>query len=338
MYQSIRVLLFFCVLFVVTKHSTSFRSSYTYQVYALRSDTKLNYDEHLLRREHRADEKLSLKNVIVNPKQKNRMNTPNYVYGFKNVTYYPNLHTELDHFLIFMTEYGISSQEEPIRLTTAEPYLRHSKLFIGWFLKSQNLHDKLNISIKDIFKTKEKESAQPIVNYIQWLKYERKASPSYISNVLRGLGKLVKFRFSSESQNEVDYKLIGKSYDDIPIVRELRRQHTVASRVSKSAPRISDEKKKWITWEEFLDVINKIKIDTDLILTQYENTTDSQKAHAAYTMQKYLILSFFSQVPDRQRTFRELDLDKTFLRQENHWIIKHGPVFIQSLFVIQNSY
>ena len=38
-------------------------------------------------------------------------------------------------------------------------------------------------------------------------------------------------------------------------------------------------------------------------------------------------LAFFSCVPDRQRTFRELEIGKTFLKDlnTNCWTIKHGP-------------
>ncbi len=65
-----------------------------------------------------------------------------------------------------------------------------------------------------------------------------------------------------------------------------------------------------------------------------------QKKEIAVTFQYYLILSFFACVPDRQRTFRELELGRNFLRVETAqqtseggdddeainndiWIIKH---------------
>ena len=47
----------------------------------------------------------------------------------------------------------------------------------------------------------------------------------------------------------------------------------------------------------------------------------------AVAFQRYLILSFFSVVPDRQRTIRELWLGTTFQREDSDgtWVIKHGP-------------
>lgn len=43
--------------------------------------------------------------------------------------------------------------------------------------------------------------------------------------------------------------------------------------------------------------------------------------------QQYLILSFLACVPDRQRTIRELELKRSFIRdvQNGVWTIKHGP-------------
>lgn len=70
------------------------------------------------------------------------------------------------------------------------------------------------------------------------------------------------------------------------------------------------------------------------------------KKRIAAKLQRYLILAFFSVVPDRQRTIRELSLGTTFQREghivnanrkgdsknvgeesqtNGHWVIKHGP-------------
>jgi hypothetical protein len=57
---------------------------------------------------------------------------------------------------------------------------------------------------------------------------------------------------------------------------------------------------------------------------------DAPRRRIAIKFQNYLVLAFFSCIPDRQRTFRELELGRTFLRDESsnymspRWIIKHG--------------
>ena len=58
---------------------------------------------------------------------------------------------------------------------------------------------------------------------------------------------------------------------------------------------------------------------------------ETQKKEIATTFQQYLILSFFACVPDRQRTYRELELGRNFIRtvEESNdgdgavWVIKH---------------
>ena len=43
----------------------------------------------------------------------------------------------------------------------------------------------------------------------------------------------------------------------------------------------------------------------------------SQRKEIATTFQHYLLLSFFACVPDRQRTYRELQLGRNFIRLED---------------------
>merc|ERR1712137_550571 len=47
----------------------------------------------------------------------------------------------------------------------------------------------------------------------------------------------------------------------------------------------------------------------------------------ATAFQKYLVLAIFSHVPDRQRTIRELELGRSFVKLESNgnWCIQHTP-------------
>ena len=66
------------------------------------------------------------------------------------------------------------------------------------------------------------------------------------------------------------------------------------------------------------------KHDTQLLIEKYQNTNiKSQKEYVALNIQKFLLLSFFSQVPDRQRTFREIEIGKNFIKEKSNWIILH---------------
>lgn len=52
------------------------------------------------------------------------------------------------------------------------------------------------LSLSSVFPDKSRESAKPVFEFIKWLKDKRKISVSYEANVLRGLTKLIKFRFA----------------------------------------------------------------------------------------------------------------------------------------------
>jgi len=187
-----------------------------------------------------------------------------------------------------------------------------------------------------VFPNKEATSAQPIIEYIVWLRKSRNISNNYEANLLRGLTKLIKFRFASESVADPTYG--EKSFHDIPVVRELRRlQRDASRRQSKSSERSSDEKKKWLSWTEYLGVVEALKEDVadeleQLVVAKEEGRTGGGLPPApigrriAKKYQRYLLLAFFSSLPDRQRTMRELEVGRTFIRNDetNTWEVKHG--------------
>jgi hypothetical protein len=165
------------------------------------------------------------------------------------------------------------------------------------------------------------------------LRSERKISVSYEANLLRGLIKLLKFRFARESQSDPAYGG-GKSFDDIPVVRELRKLHRDANKRQAVAPRSSNEDRKWLSWPEYLLVVQRSKTDLEFLLEHYDGadleqqeTVSLQDRKIAVAFQKYLILAFFADVPDRQRTMRELELGRSFVydTKSGCWCIKHAP-------------
>lgn len=276
------------------------------------------------------------KSVVVNNKAKQRhSNAPDqHNYGlpsnYKKI--YPNLAKELDDFLDFMITPSASVQESPIRKTTATVYIRHAKLFLGWYRQKIGLENgNDSLTINDIFPNKEATSAQPIIDFILWLRRTRDISDSYEANMLRGLTKLLKYRYRNESTADPSYG--EKSFSDIPVVRELRKLHRDANRRQTLSPRSSEEDRKWLDWDEYLRVVQLLKEDVEGEIQKYEamkrgtKTVTAVERRIATKFQSYLILSFFSCVPDRQRTFRELEMGKTFLRDSKMdcWVIKHGP-------------
>ena len=301
-----------------------------------------------------SSERPNIKSFIVNEAAQRRAAAvdTSYEYGLpRNYEQeFPRTAAELDDFVSFMTLPTTDSQgETPLRSATATTYIHHAKLFLGWYwnyympeLENQGVvdsSDKENLSIYKVFPTKEKESANSILIFLQWLRSTRNVSVSYEANLLRGLGKLLKFRFRKESTDDGEDRPFG----DLPVLRELRKWHNDANRRQKVAPRVSDEDRKWLSWPEYLLVVQSAgshllkmiqEYDTeyggsqaDTQLGARENQTQrSRQRTIAAAFQKYLILSFFSYIPDRQRTIRELEIGRSFVKNDqNQYTIKHKP-------------
>jgi hypothetical protein len=224
--------------------------------------------------------------------------------------------------------------------------LRHAKLFLGWCLDNDvgdyangsfPPRDPASISIFDIIPNKEKDSANTIIEFVLWLR-SRDVSVSYEANLLRGIIKFLKFRFAKESKTD---PMDGQNtFGDIPIIREVRKLHRDANKRQKLAPRSSDEHKKWITWKEYLHVIESSKNELLCLMEEYylqppiedlppfkQKVVEGKRRRIADAYVRYLILAIFSNIPDRQRTIRELEIGRTLVKDASagYWTIKHGP-------------
>lgn len=266
-------------------------------------------------------------------------------------TKYPKLAGELEAFYSFMTRPSTGSQEDSIRPATASVYMRHAKQFLGWYAVTHNKdqlqqkesgNDSSQLSLYAIFPDKEKKSADAVLEFILWLRSSRDISTSYEANILRGLTKVLKFRFAQISQSDPSYG--EKSFDDIPLIREIRKLHRDANKRQSVAPRSSDESQKWLTWPEYLQVVKQTQTELVGLLNEYKvndgsrppRQKEGKDGKVAYTpmqrkistcYQRYLILAIFSSVPDRQRTIRELEIGRSFQKEEGSgcWCIKHAP-------------
>ena len=294
----------------------------------------------------------NFKAVVVNSRAQSRRqkSSDGYEYGLPKDYHetYPTLAKELDNFYTFMTQPSTQSQEDPIRPATADVYLRHAKLFLGWHVRQSNsptdgsddnmVTTSSTVSLFEIVPNMDKESAGEIIDYILWLR-SRQVSVSYEANVLRGLLKLLKFRFASESTSEAA-TYGGTTFTDVPVIKELRKLHRDANKRQKTSSRSSNEQKKWLSWPEFLSVIASAKQETQQLAKDFRNTPGEKlQIKVAESFQRYLILAILATIPDRQRTIRELELGKTLIKLESNdddtnesssneggsWVVKHGP-------------
>lgn len=151
-----------------------------------------------------------------------------------------------------------------------------------------------SLSLYDIFPNPMAESVSPILQYVLWLRNERGISQNHEANILRGMIKLVKFRFANDNAcndgggNTIKTIMhqqplssltarrsltMTSSLDDLPIVLELRKLHRDAGNKGKKAPRSSDEDKKWLDWTEYLKVIRLLKSDLSEMIETYDEKT-----------------------------------------------------------------
>lgn len=333
------------------------------------------------------------KSTIVRPVAKRRLamcqtngnknNEMTFAYSLQPIEDYPICQQELQEFYQFMTVPSTDSQEEtPIRSATAQIYIRHAKLFLGWYwsiylpTQSTLLHEHVEainneamdhepmidhhqrnkklLSLYVIFPTKDKVHANPILQYILWLRTTRYIAVSYEANLLRGLCKLLKFRYRKESTHDAESAGMTAtashqnpaettSFNDIPVIHELRKLHRDANRRQAVAPRVSNEDHKWLSWPDYIKVVQQTKDDLLIQILAYDEAfqspkpmqksqMDIQRRRIAVSYQKYLILSFFANVPDRQRTIRELEIGRSLVRVDHNnkgsgaqWCIKHTP-------------
>jgi hypothetical protein len=284
--------------------------------------------------------KLVYKKVVVNEQAHRRRkkavlegNQHDYGLPSNYNEMFPLLETELGDFYSFMTRPFTASQEEHIRPATANVYLRHAKLFLGWYVNQHSCTASNSLSLFTIIPNKEKESADTVLEFVLWLRSSRGISVSYEANLLRGITKLIKFRFARESKADPTYG--DKAFDDIPMIREIRKLHRDANKRQSMAPRSSDEDRKWLSWPDYLQVVLSIKRGLLDFLDDYGDATpqpnegmySSTERKIATAYQYYLILAFFANVPDRQRTIRELELGRSFIKdvKQDVWTIKHAP-------------
>jgi hypothetical protein len=321
------------------------------------------------------DKPLLYKQTIVNKQAQQRkqktatLSRMDECYGLPSnyATLYPRLAQQLNDFLLFMTTPQVDSQDEdPLRHATASVYVRHAKQFLGWYISQSHRQQQeqtvnhtsdgglvvtwstagthnSSLDLYQIIPSKEKESATAIITFLLWLRQSRQISVSYEANLLRGLTKLLKFRFRKDSTTDPTYGG-SKSFDDIPVIRELRKLHRDANKRQAGAPRSSSEERKWLAWPEYLAVVNKAKENAENLLKEYsqqeqkrggdpKGDTQEQVEYTprqrkiAVAFQQYLILAFFANVPDRQRTIRELEIGRSFVKDAklNQWCIKHSP-------------
>ncbi|MEB3311423.1 MAG: hypothetical protein VKJ02_14445 [Snowella sp.] len=227
----------------------------------------------------------------------------------------------------FQTRVQVKYRQDPcVTKITSDKTCRSLLLILGWLHHCQGIPlAELNFQLLD--------NIDIAYDYTEWIREENKVSPKTEVIALVALLNLAKFLHYQES----DYrycKSINKNYIDIPLICDLRELIRVTNERIKTVQKTVNESVKWLDWPDYLLCVQYLLKDC----SPYTSDGQARTPRAiAGSYQKYLIAALLAYMPpDRQRTFRELEVGKTLVRGSvknsifipqinGKWYIKLGP-------------
>jgi len=223
----------------------------------------------------------------------------------------------------FGTERFYGAQSEPIAMVTAEKYADHLRAMLGWVHSVQGVAlDRLSFE-EHIVPSADRDGVKPAFEYIQWLVKERKIAVRTELLVLRSVLHAAKFIYHPHSKIRPNS---GETpYADLEVVKELRALINTRRKASKIAPRVADEKAKWLDWPQYINLCNELRKECAALMQAKNEVVPRPNEDTAWSLQRYLIFAILSCCPDRQRTLRELELGRTLFKDDGKFIIRHSP-------------
>ena len=252
----------------------------------------------------------------------------------------PAIEAELAAFERFLTTRFLGQQEARVAPVTARKYVELARGALGWLHKHPHGNSNSNssgdavpqllplekLSLRSLIPGPAREDVATAFAHIVWLEQERGVSPATEATALRALIAVAKFVLHDGSCSDVARG--DKPYHDVPLIAELRRLANDAKARWRVAPAVADEGAKWMGWPAYLAAVEALREEARAGRDAHGRLR-SRKA-IAWSCQQYLIFSILACIPDRQRTLRELQLERTLVREpaaagggeENFWI-KH---------------
>jgi len=276
---------------------------------------------------HAEIQQASLRQAEKNSQDSNKGTEDNFV----------TLRDHLAQLYKFMTDLDVRQrQDPPIRPVTAEARLIKIRLMLGWMLRYRVPQVALeDLSLVKLISSsglttegqRDDQAIERVMDevyaYLSWLRTERKVVPSTESSIVEALIQLAKFLYHKQSnyRRHQGNSRSQAGYRDIPIIEELRYLSSDINARRKKAPKVADESLKWLDWPDYLACVNQLKAECHPMGT---NGKRRSNLAIAWTIQRYLIASFFSAIPDRQRTVRELEVGRTLFKRQERWYLEHN--------------
>ena len=222
----------------------------------------------------------------------------------------PELLDEFARFRRFLTTRRLGAAAPPVKEVTAKKYEDQIRGLLGWMrLTIPREHPTESLtSMRVAFPTKTKRGAALAFEHLQWLSDERKCGAKYEMVALRAFIAAAKFLWGDEDEEDDT----ERPYANVPIVRQLRKINKDAGRRAQNAGSASDVRKKWLSWDQYIDLVRSLEDECAPRLHDGGARSDSA---VAWSLQRFLIFGLLSCVPDRQRTIRELEIGRTLFKE-----------------------
>lgn len=226
------------------------------------------------------------------------------------------LEQELSAFFTFLTEDFFDQQEQRVRPVTARKYVDIARGLLGWLHLERGV-PLMELSLRTAFPSPERQAARTAFDHMRWLVRERGVTARTELLALRTMVNVAKFLFQEHSQANPNRG--DRPFQDIELITELRGMSKTAKKRAATAAFVADSSKKWLDWDEFLQVVHTLRDECALRNMNGQRRTASA---VAWSLQRYLIVGILSVIPDRQRTLRELELGRTLRRSaDGQWAI-----------------
>ena len=266
-----------------------------------------------------------------------RRRLPDYAISENNLP--KTLEKELDKFVRDMTTRRVGQQGVPVRAQTVKNHRDVARAFCGYLINVKGLDENAeNYSLKDAFPSSDSEGAQYAIEYMQWMVETRGILSSTEDAYVRSLIAVAKWLYppltksssastssASSRSNKNKNSLLSSTGEKIntDLVKELMRLQRGSRARARVAPRAADESKKWLDWPKYLVLVECLKLECAGF---DKRGKPRNKADIARSIQLYLMFAVLACVPDRQRTLRELELNRTLFYDSSTkmWLIKHN--------------
>ena len=196
--------------------------------------------------------------------------------------------------------------------STAKIHRRNILSAMGWLKEfGANYGAEFEMQLKALVPNPEAEGAQVAFSFLSWLRNDRSCSPKTEMFVLNTFKRLAKYLYKSEQPASGRSRPSEKHFGHLGVMRELQALEHQVSHRAKSAKPSSDINRKWLDWPFFLEAVERLRAECRPLTSQGKKRAPGA---IAKSWQRYLLCKMMSVIPDRQRTFRELEIGRTFVQ------------------------